>query len=246
MASAEEASSTRLLWPCCIVTTWVLLAIIVAPAIAQAQGPTVFNGAAPAPWIAHPEAPADEFGVFHFRRVFDLDSVPETFVVHVSADNRYRLLLSGTPNSSGLQRSDLRHWRYESIDLAPHLCAGRNVLAALVWNWGDERPVAQFSYRTAFLLQGDSPESQVVNTGPAWKVFQNTGYAPQPGPLQRADGRIPHPLGQIEVRLARTDGGRLGAGLTLPPGLEGVFEWNGEEIAPTSGHQDLDLRGDRK
>ena len=40
--------------------------------------------------------------------------------------------------------------RYETVDLAPHLKQGRNVLAALVWNWGKDRPVAQFSRRTAF------------------------------------------------------------------------------------------------
>jgi hypothetical protein len=31
-----------------------------------------------------------EFGVFHFRRVFELEAKPSSFVVHVSADNRYR------------------------------------------------------------------------------------------------------------------------------------------------------------
>jgi hypothetical protein len=34
------------------------------------------------------------------------------------------------------------HWRYDTVDLAPQLRAGRNVLAALVWNWGAEKPVA--------------------------------------------------------------------------------------------------------
>ena len=54
------------------------------------------------------------------------------------------------------------------------------MLAALVWNWGAERPVAQFSRRTAFLLQGDSEREAVVNTGPEWRVLHNEGYAPIP------------------------------------------------------------------
>ena len=70
------------------------------------------------------------------------------------------------------------HWRYETLDLAPQLKAGRNILAALVWNWGAERPVAQFSYRTGFLLQGDSENESIANTGETWMVFHNEGYKP--------------------------------------------------------------------
>lgn len=158
----------------------VVLAGLAVPGGARAQQPTVFSGAPAASWIAHPHAPADSFGVYHFRRVFDLESLPARFIVHVSADNRYRLFLNGVLVSSGPQRSDLRHWRYETVDLAPHLRAGRNVLAALVWNWGKERPVAQFSHRTAFLLQGDGPAEAGVNTGPEWKVLRDEGYAPLP------------------------------------------------------------------
>ena len=72
------------------------------------------------------------------------------------------------------------HWRYETLDLGPHLRAGGNVLAALVWNWGPHRPVAQFSRRTAFLMQGDSEREAVANTGPEWKVLRNPGYEPIP------------------------------------------------------------------
>jgi alpha-L-rhamnosidase len=151
---------------------------------AQRPAPRVFEGAPAAQWIAHPEVPGGTFGVFHFRRVLDLPSAPASFVVHVSADNRYRLFVNGEQVSSGPQRSDLMHWRYETLDLAPHLRAGRNVLAALVWNWGPQRPVAQFSHRTGFLLQGDSEREAVANTGPEWKVLHNTGYEPIPVDLR--------------------------------------------------------------
>ena len=157
-----------------------ILAGLALPAEAQRPEPAVFAGAPPAQWIAHPEAPGEAFGVFHFRRTLILPSRPEHFVVHVSADNRYRLFVNGQQVSSGPQRSDLMHWRYETVDLAPHLRTGRNVLAALVWNWGPLRPVAQFSHRTAFLLQGNSEDETVANTGVGWKVLQNTGYEPIP------------------------------------------------------------------
>ena len=147
---------------------------------AQLEPPRVFGGAPAASWIRDKDAPGDAFGVFHFRRVLELGARPERFMVHVSADNRYRLFVNGQQVSSGPQRSDLMHWRYETLDLAPHLRAGRNVLAALVWNWGPHRPVAQFSRHTAFLLQGDTEREAMANTGREWKVFRNPGYEPIP------------------------------------------------------------------
>ncbi|HTI62669.1 MAG TPA: family 78 glycoside hydrolase catalytic domain, partial [Gemmatimonadaceae bacterium] len=146
---------------------------------APAQAARLFSGAPAASWIAPPATPGDSFVVFHARRSFDLPSSPAKFVVHVSADNRYRLYVNGTLVSSGPQRSDVAHWRYETVDLAPRLHAGHNVLAAVVWNWGGARPVAQFSYRTGFLLQGDGEsEAPLVNTGPGWKLLVDSAYAP--------------------------------------------------------------------
>jgi len=137
------------------------------------------NGAPPARWIADTAASPNGFGVYHFRRVFELSSKPDRFIVNVSADNRYRLLVNGQPVSAGPQRSDLAHWRYETVDIAPALRAGRNVIAATVWNWGADRPVAQESRRTAFLLQGTTEQAAVVSTGrPGWRVLRDDGYSP--------------------------------------------------------------------
>ena len=103
----------------------VLLAGMPHRSEAQPQVPTVFSGAPAALWVSPPDVPAEAFGVFHFRRTFDMSARPDRFVVHVSADNRYRLFVNGQQVSSGPQRSDLMHWRYETLDLAPHLRAGR-------------------------------------------------------------------------------------------------------------------------
>ena len=108
-----------------------------------------------AQWIAAPGAPANSYGVYHFRRTIDLPARPERFVVHVSADNRYQLFVNGTRVSSGPARGDLFHWRYETLDVAAHLNTGRNVLAAVVWNFGEAAPEAQITLQTGFVLQGD-------------------------------------------------------------------------------------------
>ena len=160
-------------------TRWILAALSVFAALLDAQEMRVFENAPPASWIAPAGVPGDSFTVFHARRSFDLATVPKRFVVHVSADNRYRLYVNGVQVSSGPQRSDVAHWRYETVDLALQLHAGRNVIAALVWNWGAARPVAQHSYRTGFLIQGNSPvEAGLVNTGTSWRVLRDSAYAP--------------------------------------------------------------------
>jgi alpha-L-rhamnosidase len=152
-----------------------VIAIALLAHVAHAQG-TVFAGAQPASWIAPPNIPGDSSVVFHARRTFDLPSRPDRFTVHVSADNRYRLYVNGDEVANGPQRSDVMHWRYETVDIAPKLRAGRNVVAALVWNWGAAHPVAQHSHRTGFLLQGNGEREAAINTGGGWKLRVDSAY----------------------------------------------------------------------
>lgn len=158
-----------------------LVAAIIVAAPAASQVPPGAGASQPAQWIAAPDAPADSFRVFHFRRMLELRTRPEHFVVHLSADNRYRFFVNGAAVASGPQRSDVMHWRYETVDLAPFLHAGRNVLAALVWNWGAYRPVGQVSLRSAFLLEGVESAESAVSTGrPGWRVLRDSSYSAIP------------------------------------------------------------------
>ncbi len=170
---------------------------------ARAMGPLNPNlkaAAWPASWIASPSALPKAPGVFYFRRELTLASMPAHYWIHVSADNRFVLHVNGQYAGEGPARGDLFHWRFETIDLAPLLHTGENVVAAVVWNFGEEAPVAQMSNRTGFLMQSDSPEEGAVNTGTAWRVRQEPGrgalthaglhgyYAA--GPAETIDGRV--------------------------------------------------------
>jgi len=156
----------------------VLIAFLLTAAVyAQPVNPALLERPWPAWWIAHPAASPTDFGVFHFRKAFPLAAKPERFVVHVSADNRYRLFANGQSVSTGPAQSGLLHWRFETVDLAPYLRAGNNVLAAVVWNGGlVGRPMAQISHRTGFVLQSDDPANKAVNTNSTWKVIEDTAY----------------------------------------------------------------------
>ncbi|CCH51631.1 alpha-L-rhamnosidase [Fibrisoma limi BUZ 3] len=129
-------------------------------------------------WLMHPTTPARQYGVYHFRKAIDLKQKPAHFVVHVSADNRYRLFVNGRSVALGPARSDTQNWNYETLDLAPYLQVGRNVLAAQVWYLGESAPFAQMSYQLGFVLQGDGETEKVANTDATWKVFQNPAYSP--------------------------------------------------------------------
>jgi hypothetical protein len=130
--------------------------------------PSLLRHEWPASWISCPGIGGREYGVYHFRKSFVIDHRPERFIVHVSADNRYRLWVNGHVVCSGPARGDLQHWNFETVDLAPFLQAGSNVIAALVWNMGVYAPAAQISNQTAFLVQGDGEAEKVVNTGRSW------------------------------------------------------------------------------
>lgn len=134
----------------------------------------------PARWVTVPGAPPKAYGVYHFRRTFELAAKPASFLVHATADNRYQLYVNGERVSWGPARGDLFHWRYETVDIARWLKPGSNTLAAVVWNDGEYAALAQISSRTAFLLQGDGEAEAAVNTGNGWKCIQNAAYKPYP------------------------------------------------------------------
>lgn len=131
-----------------------------------------------AKWIAHPTAGSKAYGIYHFRKTLDIPQKLARFIVHVSADNRYELFVNGKAVSAGPARGNWQSWYYETIDLAPYLKTGSNIVAAKVWNMGEGTPVAQISYQTGFIVQGDTDAEKPINTNESWKVYQNPAYTP--------------------------------------------------------------------
>ena len=139
------------------------------------------------------------YSIQKFRKSFYLDTLPHQFKVRVSADNRYKLYVNGKLLALGPARGDLYFWNYETVDLAPFLQKGKNIVAALVWNFAEWRPEAQISYRTGFILQGHSQQEAVLNTDTSWKVIRDSSYQPMSpsvpgyyvvGPGERIDMKL--------------------------------------------------------
>ncbi|WP_202912401.1 alpha-L-rhamnosidase-related protein [Sphingobacterium olei] len=172
--------------------------------------PQLMKGYWPSSWISCPDISQRDYGVYHFRKSFDLNEKPEKFIVHVTADNRYRLFVNGVAVVSGPARGDLANWYFETVDIGSYLQRGKNIVAALVWNMGEYAAVAQVSNQTGFVLQGDGPAEQVINSDASWKVMQNNAYSP--------------------VSTDNTE--RLGAYMVVGPGDQvdaSHFPWNWEK-----------------
>lgn len=164
----------------------------------------IFGAAARAEpiWITHPAAPPAPT-VVRFERNLTLKAKPGHFPVRVSADNRFILLVNGRRVGAGPATSDLRHWRYATLDLAPYLTRGSNHLEAVVWNYvkseepvpddlspaqrnaaafrnqrNQTGPVAQISARLGFWFS--APDAPELDSGPTWRVQLDSARSAAP------------------------------------------------------------------
>lgn len=135
-----------------------------------------------AKWITHPTANVLDYNVFLYRRSFLLDTLPESFIIYLSADNKYSLFINGKRILDGPAKSDLNHWNYDTIDLAKYLKKGENIIGVQVTNFGIYRHAAQVTFQTAFILQGHetNPVNIDTNIENQWIVTCDKAYSYTP------------------------------------------------------------------
>lgn len=155
-------------------------------------------------WITHPDAQSISGPVvLHFRRALDLAKQPKTLPVTVTADNRFILYVNGQRVAAGPSVGTIAHWRTEAVDLAPFLHAGRNVVAAVVWDYvrapagaandlpaasalpPQVTPIHQQSVALGFRMTGGA----LVTARPGWRVKIDEGHTATNGRVQVPRGR---------------------------------------------------------
>ena len=140
-----------------------------------------------AEWITAEGAPGHDPAVLRLRKEIELAAVPEHFVVHVSADNQFLLMVNGKRIGQGPAIGDVQHWRYETYDLAPALHAGPNLVAATVWNLGDVAPIRQITSHLGFVIDPDSEAEAAITTDQSWLARVDAGFAFLPKPKELTD-----------------------------------------------------------
>ena len=161
-----------------------LLIVALTTILAKAQfgpptgEPDVINKRWHAQWISVPNASNDGYGVYLFRKTIDLASKPNNYKIHVSGDNRYKLYVNEKLVSMGPARGDIAHWNYETVDIAIYMKAGKNIIAAQVWNEGEFKPEAQITFKTGFVLQGNTSVEKDINTNNTWLCEKDNSFAP--------------------------------------------------------------------
>jgi alpha-L-rhamnosidase len=175
-----------------------LIFAVVAPSTVFAQtGADAHSKIWSAQWITAPGVPERDEVVLHFRKIVEIPQPTEHFVVDVSADNQFLFFVNGQRVGNGPSRGDLAHWKYETYDIAPFLRQGKNIFAAIVWNFGTHASIAQMSERVGFLLHGHGEAESAADTNSSWQVERDMGintlrtqmkgyYAAEPG--ERVDG----------------------------------------------------------
>jgi hypothetical protein len=121
-----------------------------------------------------------------FRRLFDLDAAPRRAPARLTADSRYALFVNGVEVARGPVRSNPRRLHYDALDLAPHLRAGRNVIAALVrfygrptpW-WAPARPTLGLG-QGAFVLEARIGPDLWLPTDEEWRVHRPDAWEELP------------------------------------------------------------------
>lgn len=106
------------------------------------------------------------------RRTFFLKSVPATEKIHITADSKYRLYINEQHVTMGPARGFQESWPYDTIDISRYLKKGKNVICALVHNYG----VSNFQYIhkgwAGFLLISGSG----ISSNEKWRVRLAPGF----------------------------------------------------------------------
>lgn len=102
-----------------------------------------------------------------FSEKVNIAKKPESLLAHIAADSKYRLYINGETVifEGGVKRGPEKDGSYyDSIDIAPYLQTGENVICALVWYWDNE---TSYSYHSSgqggFLFEAENGDISILS-----------------------------------------------------------------------------------
>lgn len=132
-------------------------------------------------WIWTPDWTAEdkqEPRIVYFRKGLALDKLPDSMPVRITADSRYKLYVNGIFVQKGPQKAlDLKEWFVDSVELAPYLCAGENVIAVEVLRYPAYNGSTSYPNANDSLLHTEIPHLYVdggaLSGKSGWKCLVN-------------------------------------------------------------------------
>lgn len=130
-------------------------------------------------WVSHPDTDGGKDQIILFRNTFRVADASQDFIINISADNHYFLYVNGIFVTHGPQLSDIKHWKYETLNLKQYLIEGQNTISVKVINFGKRRFLGMQSIFTSLLVNGVTDNASLLNTTgqkDSWKCSFDDSY----------------------------------------------------------------------
>lgn len=163
------------------VSIYLLLASLILLAQSELNYPTATYTVdqIKANWVSHPAIEGGEDRIILFRNSFEITDTAQDYIINISADNHYFLYVNGTMVTHGPQLSDIKHWKYETLNLKDYLQIGPNVIAVKVINFGKRRFLGMQSIYTSLMVNGVTENAKNISTtgqGDTWRCTLDDSY----------------------------------------------------------------------
>lgn len=134
-------------------------------------------------WISCANCPGDANSWIAFQKKVDLEAVPAELPARIAADSKYWLWINGrmVVNEGGLKRGPAPgDGYYDTVDIAPFLQTGENVISVLLWYFGRVGRSHMGSGIPAMIFEAVGGGVRVLSD-PSWSAVQHTAYSTAPG-----------------------------------------------------------------
>ena len=172
--------------------------LLLLPALLAMTLITPSLAAPAASWIGPATSEVNQWT--RYVKTFTLDALPASAEACLAVDSKYWLWVNGilVVREGGLKRGPSpRDTYYDRVDLAPHLKAGENTLAVLVWHFGKHGFSHQNSGRSGlwFSLELDG---RTVVSDDTWKLSPHPAIMTSPD--TPPNGRLPESSLRFDAR----------------------------------------------
>ncbi len=135
-------------------------------------------------WASGETAPYHFF--MYARRSFQLENIPKSARLDITASDRYMLFVNGVYVGRGPARSDPRQKMYDTYDVAKLLKPGKNTIAVRAYYYGTQNSPGEVKPRagTAYTvgeraglwaeigMEGADGKKQIIGTDETWGIYR--------------------------------------------------------------------------